>query len=750
MTQESFDPYRKWLGIPPRDQPPNYYRLLGIEIFESDPDVISNAADGRMGQIRTFQTGRHSEWSQRLLNEVATARVCLLNEAKKAAYDESLRHQFGARNGPPVVICRGAIPPVALPEIASGPSGVPRVVPSASGSRPRNRQRVPIVMAVVAAAVVMTGSAVLLLRSGGESDVDTSPGLKPDTEVVIQDNTVVDGTATQPAEISSDGEGPPENNERMDGGESGRTMDLAPDTGVSEPVVADVEGMEEGTAGDVEVGMSNQPPPDNRMTSDLVPDSPSPEPVPSAVTPPTEPDRRGLGDLMKPPSRSVPPESDQEDARRRIREIFRDDFSSSYTPADKVALAVKLRGQGLGTENDPVARFVFLKMAADLAASAPHHLEAFKAIDAIKEHYDADVLTMKADVLTGVVKVIRGGQAGALLAQAAALLAEEAVARDDYKMADRLLNLGERAARKANHKIIANELMAREREVTRTDREYAPVEKALAVLANNPLDAKANGKVGRWHCYEKNDWAEGLTYLAKGENTPLRELAKRDLATLGNLIAPDQQRELGDGWWELSGSARGVTKAAYMCRAVYWYQKALIGITGLEKAAAEKRIETAARDEDVMKSRTWGAVEEGNVALASNGTTVEGVERDGNRLLDGRVTVASNARGKCPCQWVITFAKPYRLKEIRFKLSNIEPHVFRYAIGTSPDGKELVPLADRSQGNWSSWQQFRFSSRLVKSVKIFGLYGSIDGNLVVGEFEAYCIPPQTSPDTASR
>lgn len=23
-----FDPYHKWLGIPPKDQPPNHYRLL--------------------------------------------------------------------------------------------------------------------------------------------------------------------------------------------------------------------------------------------------------------------------------------------------------------------------------------------------------------------------------------------------------------------------------------------------------------------------------------------------------------------------------------------------------------------------------------------------------------------------------------------------------------------------------------------------------------------------------------------------
>jgi hypothetical protein len=36
-----FDPYHKWLGILPKDQPPHHYRLLAIEPFESDPDVIA-------------------------------------------------------------------------------------------------------------------------------------------------------------------------------------------------------------------------------------------------------------------------------------------------------------------------------------------------------------------------------------------------------------------------------------------------------------------------------------------------------------------------------------------------------------------------------------------------------------------------------------------------------------------------------------------------------------------------------------
>ena len=31
---EAFDPYYTWPGIPPKDQPPNHYRLLGVERFE--------------------------------------------------------------------------------------------------------------------------------------------------------------------------------------------------------------------------------------------------------------------------------------------------------------------------------------------------------------------------------------------------------------------------------------------------------------------------------------------------------------------------------------------------------------------------------------------------------------------------------------------------------------------------------------------------------------------------------------------
>jgi hypothetical protein len=88
---DAFDPYYTWLGIPPEDQPPDCYRLLGLQKYEDNVDVISHAADQRMGHLRTFQAGARAAISQRLLNELSQARVCLLDSERKSQYDAQLR-----------------------------------------------------------------------------------------------------------------------------------------------------------------------------------------------------------------------------------------------------------------------------------------------------------------------------------------------------------------------------------------------------------------------------------------------------------------------------------------------------------------------------------------------------------------------------------------------------------------------------------------------------------------------------------
>jgi len=107
-----FDPYRKWLGIAPREQPPNHYRLLGVNLFEDDLDVIEGAADKQMAFVRQYQSGDHAHDAARILNELALARLCLLKSSAKAAYDENLRKDLATKEAEP----EGALLDLPLPD----------------------------------------------------------------------------------------------------------------------------------------------------------------------------------------------------------------------------------------------------------------------------------------------------------------------------------------------------------------------------------------------------------------------------------------------------------------------------------------------------------------------------------------------------------------------------------------------------------------------------------------------------------
>jgi hypothetical protein len=115
-----FDPYYKWLGIPPDEQPPNHYRLLAVRLYEPDADVIEAAAEQRMAHVRHYQAGPYAGLSQRILNELASARLCLLNPEKRLTYDHALRMRLSSR-----VAAAIPVSPPALPTRMAVAAGVP-------------------------------------------------------------------------------------------------------------------------------------------------------------------------------------------------------------------------------------------------------------------------------------------------------------------------------------------------------------------------------------------------------------------------------------------------------------------------------------------------------------------------------------------------------------------------------------------------------------------------------------------------
>jgi hypothetical protein len=123
-SNQAFDPYHQWLGIPPSEQPPSLYRLLGISPFETNAEVIANAADQRMAHLKGFAGGRLGEHSQRLLNEVSRARVILLDDRRRHEYDARLRQKLGASQSSATLATKSAKSVPAAPARPTGRVGM--------------------------------------------------------------------------------------------------------------------------------------------------------------------------------------------------------------------------------------------------------------------------------------------------------------------------------------------------------------------------------------------------------------------------------------------------------------------------------------------------------------------------------------------------------------------------------------------------------------------------------------------------
>ena len=88
------DLYTLWLKIPAGVRPPDYYTLLGLEMFCEDSERIERAAYGQIEKLRPYEghgDRDKREACARMMNEVAEAQVTLSDAEKRREYDESLK-----------------------------------------------------------------------------------------------------------------------------------------------------------------------------------------------------------------------------------------------------------------------------------------------------------------------------------------------------------------------------------------------------------------------------------------------------------------------------------------------------------------------------------------------------------------------------------------------------------------------------------------------------------------------------------
>ncbi|OYV86038.1 MAG: hypothetical protein B7Z73_12460 [Planctomycetia bacterium 21-64-5] len=182
-----------------------------------------------MAHVRTFQTGQNSAVSQRILNELSAAKLCLLNPQKRADYDRQLREKTQAAGSAVLPVTAGegrgegggAVLPLPLGD-GRGEGGRPRPLPKATPltadqpapvviksspsefsihKRPRRPPvwQQPAVLAGFAAAAIILPLGIYFLKSGNQE-----PAASPRKATSVRSSpTVVSGGKHDPKTVPS-------------------------------------------------------------------------------------------------------------------------------------------------------------------------------------------------------------------------------------------------------------------------------------------------------------------------------------------------------------------------------------------------------------------------------------------------------------------------------------------------------------------------------------------------------------------
>jgi hypothetical protein len=568
-----FDPYHKWLGISPEEQPANHYRLLGLRAFESDADVIDSAADRQMAHVQTHKTGPHSALSQKLLNELAAARLCLLDSARKAAYDDGLRAELEsvplAMPAAPVVAqpVYAPYPQVAMPAvpIAEPAHMAPHIAVNATSNHlqtaKRRKSRRSLIQGLsLAATIVLLAAAFYFFRSN-TADIQPSGDGQPDSQAsAAAAETITDRSNRAPAAVHHT-------------------------ANVPTPAVNSSPAYNANT--------SNSAPSAEANTSAESKPAPSGDSIRSSVgelsaSTPKQPSLDTVEQPARPKRLPAPSGEELAAAEAAASAMFQTEINAAKTPIEQHAVARRLFDRSFSPDLSADVSHQLLKRAAEIAAAAGRYDTACEAIETMAARFETDTVKLKTAALTASDRFAKSLSEQRKLVDAWMDLAKEATSADQYEAARQCCDQAAAVARKTSDKMLLTRAVESAKAAAAVQAAYDVAGAARDRRATHPGDPEAAAAWVRFVCIYKNDWESGLSIWGRG----LDEMAHTARQDLARPPFSTEQLSLADRWWDASKEAEEeVAQKRLQQRAAYWYRYAKLGAPRGELPRIQERID---------------------------------------------------------------------------------------------------------------------------------------------------------------
>ncbi|MDB5389018.1 MAG: hypothetical protein JWM11_4664 [Planctomycetaceae bacterium] len=298
-----------------------------------------------------------------------------------------------------------------------------------------------------------------------------------------------------------------------------------------------------------------------------------------------------VGSLVE--KKPIPDQDAMNVAKKAIRELFKTEYAQLKKQDVKINLARNLFSKGQEVGNESAECYVMLSEAADLAAEAGQLGLSWDAINLLGNLYNMNPLPLwerTAKLASPYAKTFDDTRE---LTRMYFVLTAEAVRLNDYDIASRVMQAATAAVRKPLFAALKDQVAAESKRVAALKDAFEAAKSAREKLQSNATDPAACLAWGRFLCFHKNNWGDGLPLLALGVDPVWSTLAQREMG-LNEASPPPESKDiakLGDDWWDAAEKEKEPIRSLIRDHAIKSYILAQGGAQGLEKTALQQKMD---------------------------------------------------------------------------------------------------------------------------------------------------------------
>ena len=281
----------------------------------------------------------------------------------------------------------------------------------------------------------------------------------------------------------------------------------------------------------------------------------------------------------------IPSQGSIDQSTRRIEEIFSARISKARTQEDKSALAGELLRNARETA-EPADKFALLAMARELAVDGGNPDIAFLCTGEAGKTFFIDPHDAEQRVAEELVTKTPPDKIHSVIDR---LLRIAAVRLDDgkFEASEKAAQSAVTAAKRSKNRDVQAKATGILTEIRAAKKAKEREQSLRDALASSPEDPTKAEILGRFLCFENEEWDEGLRYLIRGTDSALIALARLDAAPA---TEPSASLNKGDAWWDYANKQKGDVRQAAESRARFHYDQALANLKGLDRARVEQRL----------------------------------------------------------------------------------------------------------------------------------------------------------------